>query len=175
MNSLEYIVSLLETQNRSKEKTTQLCKDLQSLPPEKREATMCHAILKDPEINPELLSYLLEEHAQMKAKAINNKILIWNMEKGERLTKGGIVLTDDNRKSEGVRPRWAQIYAIGPDVHDDELAPGKWVLVEHGRWTRGMTILNSDGEEVTLWGVEWPDPFIMVADECPVEFAARYS
>jgi len=110
----------------------------------------------------------------MKAKAINNKILIWNMEKGERLSKGGIVLTDDDRRGGGVRPRWAQIYAIGPDVKDD-LKEGQWVLVEHGRWTRGMTIEGDDGETITLWGVEWPTPIMMVADECPVEFADRYS
>lgn len=110
----------------------------------------------------------------MKAKAINNKLLVHNMEKGERRTASGIVLTDDNGRSEGIRPRWCQIYSIGPDVKDADLAPGKWVLVEHGRWTRGMTITNDTGEEETLWGVEWPNSLLMVADECPVEFAERY-
>jgi co-chaperonin GroES (HSP10) len=111
----------------------------------------------------------------MKARAINNKVLIWNLEKGERRTAGGIVLTDDDRRAEGVRPRWAQVYAVGPDVKDDEIVPGVWVLVEHGRWTRGMEVIGEDGEPFTVWGVEWPDPFLMVSDEQPVEFAARYS
>ena len=111
----------------------------------------------------------------MKAKAIRDKILIYNIEKGERMTAGGIVLTDDDKRSSGVRPRWAQIYDVGPEVKDPELVPGRWVLVEHGRWTRGMEIDTDEGERITLWGVQWPDPIIMVSDEKPVEFANRYS
>jgi hypothetical protein len=111
----------------------------------------------------------------MKAKAIRDKILICNIEKGERKTAGGIVLTDDNKKGDGVRARWAQIYDVGPDVKDPELVPGKWILVEHGRWTRGMDLLDDNGDPFTLWGVQWPDPILMVADEQPVEFAERYS
>lgn len=110
----------------------------------------------------------------MKARAINDKVLIWNMEKGERMTAGGIVLTDDDKKGAGVRPRWAQIYAVGPDVKDPELVEGRWILVEHGRWTRGMEIDTDEGERITLWGVQWPDSIMMVSDEQPVEFAARY-
>ena len=111
----------------------------------------------------------------MQARAIRDKILICNLEKGERKTAGGIFLVDDDKKAEGIRPRWAQIYDVGPDVKDPELQPGRWILVEHGRWTRGMTVQRDDGEQMTLWGVQWPDPILLISDEQPVEFASRYS
>ena len=109
----------------------------------------------------------------MKVRAIRNKILVTNIEKGERKTAGGIVIPDDDKKSEGVRARWAQIYDIGPDVKDEDLKPGLWILIEHGKWTRRMEV-NEGENTLVLWGVEWPDPIIMVSDECPVEYAERF-
>lgn len=111
----------------------------------------------------------------MKAKALRDKILIHNLEKGERKTSGGIVLVDDDKKAGGVRPRWAQIYDVGPEVKDPEIIAGRWILVEHGRWTRGMVLEDDNGERLTVWGIQWPDPILLISDEQPVEFAERYS
>ena len=102
------------------------------------------------------------------------KILVERLEKGERRTQGGIILRDDNGKSEGIRPRWAKIHSVGPGINDPDLEPGKWVLVEHGRWTRGLDLVDDDGERFTLWGIDWPDAVLCVSDEQPVEFAHRF-
>ena len=56
------------------------------------------------------------------------------------ISKGGIVLLDDDKKSAGIRPRWAKIYGLGPDVKDPDLQIGKYILISHGRWTRGITV-----------------------------------
>lgn len=106
-------------------------------------------------------------------RAIRDKILVSHIERGERKTAGGLVLVDDDGKNHGIRPRWAKIYSMGEDVKDDELAPGKWILIEHGKWTRKMEI-DVDGEKIILWGVKWPDTILAVSDDQPVEYADRY-
>ena len=109
----------------------------------------------------------------MRVRPIRNKILVTDMEKGERKTSGGIILADDDGKAGGIRPRWARVYAVSAEIKDPDLVPGKWVLVEHGRWTRAM-YLDDGGEDIVLWGVEYPAPIMMIADECPVEYAGRF-
>ena len=107
----------------------------------------------------------------MKLRATRGKILATDIEIGERKTDGGIVLLDDNGKEEGVRPRWLRIYAMGEDT-TDQVKVGDWVLVEHGRWSRGFEVREGD-EVTTLWQVD-PDALLAVSEEKPVEFAQRY-
>ncbi len=109
----------------------------------------------------------------MKVRALRDKILVCEMEKGERKTKGGIVLVDDDKKAEGIRARWAKIYNVSQEINDPEIVAGKWVLIEHGRWTRVMYI-EQDGEQLALWGVKYPECILAVSDECPVEYAGRF-
>jgi len=66
------------------------------------------------------------------------------MDIGEQKTAGGIVIQSDDGKSHGIKPRWAQIYKIGSDCEIDA-APGQWILIEHGRWTRKIKIDDGDG------------------------------
>lgn len=89
-----------------------------------------------------------------------DNIIVYNMTFDERFTTGGIVLLDDDGKSSGIRPRWAQVYSVGPDQKDVRV--GQWVLVEHGRWTRGIKIKDENGEHV----VRKVDPncIILVSD-----------
>jgi co-chaperonin GroES (HSP10) len=65
----------------------------------------------------------------------------------QRVTKGGIVLTSDDGKSEGVRHRWGRVWAIGPQQKDVKV--GEWILLEHGRWTRGVTV-EDNGVDITI-------------------------
>lgn len=109
----------------------------------------------------------------MKVRPIRNKILVSEIEKGERKTAGGLILVDDDKKSEGVRPRWGKIYAVSAEIKDPEVVPGKWILMPHGRWTRAMYI-EEDGEQLALWGIEYPESVLAIADECPVEYAGRF-
>lgn len=73
-------------------------------------------------------------------------ILVQDMEFEERKTRGGVIIMDDNMKSAGIRPRWAKVYAVGKDVLD--IVTGDYVMVSHGRWSRGQNIEDATGEKV---------------------------
>jgi hypothetical protein len=70
-----------------------------------------------------------------------DKVFVKDMNFGEQITREGIVLMSDDGKGHGVHPRWAQVHAKGPKNIDD-YEVGDWILVEHGRWTRGFTLEN---------------------------------
>lgn len=99
-------------------------------------------------------------------KFLNSNIVVSDMHFDERISKGGIVLLDDDKKSSGIRPRWAKIYGLGPDVNDPLLEIGKWVLISHGRWTRGITVETPSGK-VTLRKAD-PNDILLVSDQ-PME------
>ncbi len=79
-------------------------------------------------------------------RPLKDYVLVTNMNFQERFTTSGIVLLADDGKSTGIRPRWAQVYAVGPEQQD--IKPGQWVCIAHGRWTRGVKIKDSSGEHV---------------------------
>lgn len=88
------------------------------------------------------------------------------MDFGEQVTKSGIVIQSDNGKAHGVKPRWGQVWAVGPE-HNEPFNVGDWILVEHGRWSRGIEYENEDGTKTTirlvdndcimLWDTEKPN------------------
>ena len=96
-------------------------------------------------------------------KPLNNAVIVSDMNFDERLSTGGIVLVKDNGKSSGIRPRWGQVYAVGPDQQDIKV--GTWICVEHGRWTRGLDIEDENGKQ-TLRRVD-PKDIMMESDEMP--------
>jgi co-chaperonin GroES (HSP10) len=96
-------------------------------------------------------------------KPLNDSVIVSDMTFDERFTTGGIVLLSDNGKSTGIRPRWGQVYAVGPEQKD--IRVGSWVCVAHGRWTRGIDIEDETGK-VTLRRVD-PKDVIMESDEIP--------
>jgi len=99
----------------------------------------------------------------MKVKALPKKVLVTDLERGSRIVNG-IILPDDNGKSEGIRPRWGKVYSVGDDI--TEIVPGQWILIENGRWTRMLKV--KDGEtDIQLWGVEWPKSVMLVSDTDP--------
>lgn len=103
----------------------------------------------------------------MKVRPLGKRVIVSFMERGERRLGSGIVLPSDDGKESGIRPRWAKVYAIGDHVPDINV--GDWVLIEHGRWTRGLTI--QDGEErIVLYQVDWENGILALADEPPIEF-----
>jgi co-chaperonin GroES (HSP10) len=78
-----------------------------------------------------------------KLTPLDDGVLVVDMNFGERKTSGGIVLLGDDAKLHGVRPRWGKVYAIGPNQEDIQV--GQWILISHGRWTRGVKIMDSTG------------------------------
>jgi co-chaperonin GroES (HSP10) len=85
-----------------------------------------------------------------KIRPLRNKILVKNIDQGDRVSKGGIILRSADRVEDGgsgVRARWAEVYAVGSKI--DWLKPGEFVLMEHGRWTKGVQV-EDDGEKFDL-------------------------
>ncbi len=108
-----------------------------------------------------------EPHKISKEKfhAIGEHIIVSDMKFDERITHGGIILPQDDMKSQGIRPRWAKIYALGPD-YKGELKLDDWILVSHGRWTRGINIEDESGER-TIRRVDPND--ILLASDTPMD------
>ena len=101
-----------------------------------------------------------------KLKPIRDNIVIVDMEFGEQVTKGGLVLLSDDGKSEGVKSRWGRVYSVGPMQLD--VKAGEWILLEHGRWSRGFTVLDDDGNDIVIRRAD-PKGILAVADEKPSE------
>jgi co-chaperonin GroES (HSP10) len=95
---------------------------------------------------------------------IRDNVLITDMDFGEQKTAGGLVLLSDDGKSEGVKSRWGRVWAIGPEQQDVKV--GEWILLEHGRWTRGVTVVEEDGTEITIRRADLK-AILMVTDEKP--------
>ena len=99
-----------------------------------------------------------------KIRPIRKHILVRDMNFGEQKTASGIVLRSDDGKSEGVKPRWAKVFAVGPEQADVKV--GEWVLLEHGRWTRGVEVEEDNGVKFTIWRAD-PEGILASADEKP--------
>jgi co-chaperonin GroES (HSP10) len=93
-------------------------------------------------------------------KALHDNILVKDMYFGERFTSNGILLPGDDKTSTGIRPRWAEVYAVGDKQTD--VTVGQYVLVSHGRWTRGIKIEVNDND-LTLRRVDNND-ILLVSD-----------
>jgi len=102
---------------------------------------------------------------QDQIKAIHDHIIVADMAFDERITHGGIILRNDNGTGNGIRPRWGRVYAVGPEQKDVQV--GQWIMVEHGRWSRGLDIEDETGKR-TIRKVD-PKCIMMVSDqeECP--------
>jgi hypothetical protein len=96
-------------------------------------------------------------------KALNDHVLVADMNFKERQLSSGIYLLNDDSRTAGIRPRWARVYATGPEQQDIQI--GQWILVSHGRWTRGVTIEDTDGE-VTIRRID-PNDILLVSDSEP--------
>lgn len=87
-----------------------------------------------------------------------------HLQVGERTTKSGIVLRDDNGKDHGIRPRWGRVWLVADDITD--VKPGQWILVEHGRWTMTIELKDEDGSVIKFQKID-PKGIIAVQDEPP--------
>jgi hypothetical protein len=95
--------------------------------------------------------------------AIKKDVIVTDMEFDQRITQAGLILPNDNGTSLGIRPRWGQVYAVGPDQTDVQI--GQWICVAHGRWTRGLEIEDETGEK-TIRKID-PKDILLVADTQP--------
>tara|TARA_R110000796_G_scaffold20639_1_gene61258 strand:- start:208 stop:585 length:378 start_codon:yes stop_codon:yes gene_type:complete len=96
-------------------------------------------------------------------RALRDDVIVEEMAFKERKLASGIILLDDDGKGYGIRPRWGKVYAIGPDQKD--ITQGQWIMVEHGRWTRGVKIADGNDETV-IRKVDNKD-ILLVSDQDP--------
>jgi co-chaperonin GroES (HSP10) len=97
-------------------------------------------------------------------KPLRNNVLVTDMSFDEQKTSSGIIIRSDDGKTHGIRPRWCRVWAVGPE--QETIGVGKWVLVEHGRWTRGVIMVTEQGEEFTIRRVD-PEAILLESDEKP--------
>ena len=82
---------------------------------------------------------------------LKKRVLVSDMHFGETKTKGGI------------HPRWGKVYAIGDQQEDVKV--GEWVMVSHGRWSRGFKV-KKDGVELEVRMIDEND-ILLVSDDEP--------
>jgi len=98
-----------------------------------------------------------------KLRPLHDNVLVTDMSFEEQTTASGIVIQSDDGKSHGIKPRWARVWAIGPEQKDVQV--GEWICIEHGRWTRGVKV-EDNGVEIVIRRVE-PISIMIKADEKP--------
>lgn len=96
-------------------------------------------------------------------KPLNDHVIVADMNFSGRQLSSGIIMLNDNGKAGGIRPRWAQVYAVGPE--QTEIRAGQWICVAHGRWTRGVEIEDESGEH-TIRRIDHKD-ILLVSDTEP--------
>jgi co-chaperonin GroES (HSP10) len=101
---------------------------------------------------------------QGKIVPLADKVLVTNMNFDSQKTISGIIIPSDNGKVQGIHPRWAQVWAVGPEQTD--VKKDDWILLEHGRWTRGIEHELENGEVIELRMAD-NEAILMVSDEAP--------
>lgn len=99
-----------------------------------------------------------------KLRPIRNNVFVSDMDFDMRVSTGGIVLPSDDGKTEGIKARWGKVFAVGHEQKDVRV--GEWILVEHGRWTRGISVESENGNEIVIRRVD-TDCILATADEKP--------
>ncbi len=105
-------------------------------------------------------------------RPLRDKVIVTDMNFGMEKTKGGILLHSDDGKSSGLHPRWARVLYVGAE--QDLVAPGQWVLMQHGRWTRAHKHELEDGTEIEIHMID-NKGILLVSDDRPDEDGVRMS
>lgn len=82
---------------------------------------------------------------------------------GLKTTSGGVILNEKDGTENAIRPRWFEVTHIGPD--NVEFFIGEYVLVAHGRWSRGFQIDKLD--ETKYYMLDLEEIFVK-SDEYPL-------
>jgi co-chaperonin GroES (HSP10) len=93
-------------------------------------------------------------------KPLRDGILVRNMDFGEQKTASGLIVLSDDGKAGGIHPRWGEVIAVGNEQED--VSVGQYVMVAHGRWSRGFelngeTVRTVDPKDVLGIQDEEPD------------------
>ena len=112
-------------------------------------------------------------------RAVQDRVLVSDMYFGEQKTESGLIISSDDGNVRGIYPRWGKVYAKGPK-NKDPYDIGHWVLVEHGRWTRKVDLVNGDeelevrmveAESILAYSEEKPETGLMFGESNVSDFA----
>ena len=99
-------------------------------------------------------------------KPLRDSVFVSDMNFDAQITKGGLYVPSSDGKEQGITPRWGKVFAIGPEQSDVKI--GDWIMIEHGRWTRGVELELEDDNTITVRMVD-ADAIMMVSEEKPEE------
>jgi hypothetical protein len=100
-------------------------------------------------------------------EAIDDHVIVKDMDFGQRTLNSGVIMLGDDGKTDGIRPRWGQVYKVGPKQKDFKV--GQWILLEHGRWTRGFHVKFPGEDEPVLLRRADINAVMLVSDEEPTD------
>jgi len=100
-------------------------------------------------------------------KPLRDNVLVADMEFGQRITSKGIILPGDDMEQRGIKARWAKVIAVGPGQLD--VKPNEWILVDHGRWTRGLDVTDPETDKTVTVRMVDPKDIFMCSDERPYD------
>lgn len=111
------------------------------------------------------MSSVFEPDRIKSIRALHDHVLVCDMNFDQKISHGGIIIPSGDGKLEGIHPRWGRVYAVGPQQRDVHV--GQYILVKHGRWTRGVEIIDDEGEK-TIRRIDNTD-ILMVSDDPMVD------
>ena len=104
-------------------------------------------------------------------RPIKSRVLVTDMNFDDYKTKSGLIIPGDDGQVHGIKPRWGKVFAVGPKG-PSELNPGDWILIQHGRWSRGVKMQDPDTKEIkTVWMVE-SESILLHGDYMPDDYYA---
>ena len=116
------------------------------------------------------MAYSSKIHIKTDYKKITptrDNIIVTDMDIGERVSAGGVIIIGDNMEERGIRPRWCKVVSVGPKNKD--VNKGEYILVAHGRWSRGLDMTDPNSGETTTIRMVDPKDVLMSADELPLD------
>lgn len=97
-------------------------------------------------------------------RPLHDKVFVQDMQFDMEKTASGLLLPSDDGKGTGVHPRWGKVFAVGPK--QSSVKVGQWILLEHGRWSRGITYTTETNDEITIRLAD-NKAILLVSDEKP--------
>jgi hypothetical protein len=105
-----------------------------------------------------------ESNTTILVTPVKDCVIASDMYFGDLRTTFGIIIPNDDGKSYGIKPRWGKVHSVGPAQKD--IKPGDWILVEHGRWSRGVDLEMPDGSKINLRKID-NNAILLISDEQP--------
>jgi co-chaperonin GroES (HSP10) len=113
--------------------------------------------------------YKYKQTANGTITPLRDKVIVEEMQFGMQTTSKGLIILSNDGSDHGIKPRWGKVHAVGPE--QKEIKVGQYILIEHGRWTRGIELVDPDtGDAATIRMVD--NDNILAISDTPMEDSA---